>query len=642
MRSTFNLASAAMAVAALLLGGTAPTTAQKAVFAHYMVATQDYQGDDSTGEQKIAAYEKEIQQAQAVGIDGFALNAGAWSNQDYYVRYSSEIFEAAYRLNSGFKLMFSADMCCGNSMADVEDMVRRFANNSRYKAVYYQRNGKYVLSTFAGDNQGASFWQSLKSDLTNGANPSTYNNTTALSTATGVSSSAPLPIFLLPAFFWGSETPTASSIQAGFDQYQSIIDGSFYWGIAGIPGQGTSPDQIPSSRSFASVVHGGGKQYMAPICFQFWGANANRYYEYSGYGGMRWMWLDAINVSHPDLVEIITWNDFIEGTYVSPIDDPNKYPNANYLNDTGIPLGTLGYFHSHSGATDFLKYYIQWYKTGVQPAINADQIFWAYRTQSKGTTASNNTPNIGTIYGPLADNVYVSANLTSAAQLKVNAGAGAQIFNLQAGYNEIAVEFVAADQKPTFELDRNGTPVLSATGADPIQSAPQYNDFYYSAGDVQASSAKPLAAALQINAGGGAVAPFAADSGASGGNSFSSGAAIDLSTAANPAPAAVYQSCRWAPSFNYTLGSLTPNMTYTVRLHFAELTWTTEGARIFNVAANGTTVLSSFDVFAAAGGQNRAVTRQFTASANGSGQIVLSFTNNGPDNPMVSGIEVLP
>jgi hypothetical protein len=66
------------------------------------------------------------------------------------VRYSSEIFEAAYRLQSGCKLMFSADMCCGNGMADVEDMIRRFANNNRYQGLYYKRDDKYMLTTFAG------------------------------------------------------------------------------------------------------------------------------------------------------------------------------------------------------------------------------------------------------------------------------------------------------------------------------------------------------------------------------------------------------------------------------------------------------------------------------------------------------------
>jgi glycosyl hydrolase family 71 len=63
-------------------------------------------------------------------------------------------------------------------------------------------------------------------------------------------------------------------------------------------------------------------------------------------------------------VEIITWNNFIDGSYVSPIDDPNKYPFANFLDTTGVPSSTLGYFHSHQGATALLPYFIRWYKTG--------------------------------------------------------------------------------------------------------------------------------------------------------------------------------------------------------------------------------------------------------------------------------------
>jgi len=76
-------------------------------------------------------------------------------------------------------------------------------------------------------------------------------------------------------------------------------------------------------------------------------------------------------------------------------------------------------------------------------------------------------------------------------------------------------------------------------------------------------------------------------------------------------------------------------------LHFAELTWTAAGQRKFNVAINGTNVLTGFDIFAAAGGRNRAITEQFTATANASGQIIIGFSQGGADNPEVSGIEVL-
>jgi glucan endo-1,3-alpha-glucosidase len=83
-------------------------------------------------------------------------------------------------------------------------------------------------------------------------------------------------------------------------------------------------------------------------------------------------------------VEIITWNDFVEGSYASPIDDPNKYANANFL-----PITYTGYYHSHYAFTDLLKYYIQWYKTGSQPAITQDSVYWFYRTQSMNYNSAN-------------------------------------------------------------------------------------------------------------------------------------------------------------------------------------------------------------------------------------------------------------
>jgi len=485
--------------AAMLLNLASPhAQAQRTVFAHYMVTNQDYQGDtDSTQEAKIAAYEREIQQAQAAGIDGFALNVGGWLNQAYYIRYSAQMFEAAERLNNGFKLMFSADMCCGNGVNDVEDMMRRFANDARYSQVYFKHNGAFVLTTFSGESLGVAAWQQIRSDLANGSNPSKTTEPTALAEVSGAPNNAPLPIFLVPAFFWSGEVPTQSQVQAGFNQWSSTIDGSFYWGIAGVPGSGGSLDQIHSSEAYASVVHGGGKLYMAPVALQFWGANANRYFEYSGASGMRKMWMDAINVSHPDWVEIITWNDFIEGSYVSPIDDPNKYANANYLNSTGVPSSTLGYFHSHHAMTDLLPFFISWYKTGSQPAITKDAIYYFYRTQPMSYNAG--TPSVANKYGPVADNIYITSNLTAAATLKVISGGQTTILNLPAGSSDTQTPFLPG-AAPSFELDRNGAAVASGTGTDAIQAAPQYNDYYYSTGDFFSSAQSSAPTAPQLTA----------------------------------------------------------------------------------------------------------------------------------------------
>jgi glucan endo-1,3-alpha-glucosidase len=456
-----------------------------------MLTNQDYQGDaDPTQEKKIAAYEREILQARALGIDGFVLNAGGWLKEPYYVRYAAQMFEAAARLDNGFKLMFSADFCCGNTLADAEDMMRRFANNPRYARVYFKHQDKFVLSTFVGDKFGPSPWAQAKQDLLTGAHPSTASFANALANVSGPPSNAPLPVFLVPAFFWGGELPNRSAIQHGMDDWRSVIDGSFYWGIAGVPGSGGSLDQLASSEAYASVAHAAGKLYMAPVALQFWGANANRYYEYSGGAGMRAMWMDAIRVSHPDWVEIITWNDFIEATYISPIDDPNRYPQANYLTSSGLPLGLEGYFHSHAAAGDLMGYFIQWYKTGKQPAITQDTLFWFYRTQSLNTDAA--IPPVAHKYGPVADVIYLTANLTAPATLRVHSGGRISTIQLTAGSHDVTAPFESGST-PTFELLRGQRTILQGSGHDEIQSAPRFNNYIYSTGELTSSPtpAKP-------------------------------------------------------------------------------------------------------------------------------------------------------
>ena len=458
-----------------------PACAQRMVFAHYMLANQDYVPDDAGSEQVIASYEREIRQAQAIGIDGFALNAGGWSKEPRYIRRASEMFEANYRLHSGFKLLFSADMCCSNDAADVEDMVRRFANNPRYADLYFRKNGRFVVTTFAGSNRGVAFWQQLRLDLVRGLHPSLLEAPGALPIASGVPSSAPLPILLVAAFFWGGELPRSSDIQTGLNDYASVVDGAFYWGIAGVPGLDHPPDQIPSSHAYASVLHATHKLYMAPICFQFWGANAGRYYEYSGYSGMRVLWVDAINVSHPEWIEIITWNDFIEGTYVSPIDDPARYAGANDLGASIAPPSTLNFFHSHRGATDLLAFFIEWYKTGHQPRIKTDRVFWAYRNQL--AYREDDTKSAIKLYGPFTDSLYLTANLTAPAVLHVTIGSVSKSITLPAGSSDTRVPLIAGPP-PHFELLRGATRIAEATGDDPVSATATYPDLYYSTGSM--------------------------------------------------------------------------------------------------------------------------------------------------------------
>ncbi len=146
----------------------------------------------------------------------------------------------------------------------------------------------------------------------------------------------------------------------------------------------------------------------------------------------------------------------------------------------------------------------------------------------------------------------------------------------------------------------------------------------------------------QVNSGGGAASPFVADAYFSGGTTGSTSSAIDTSGVINPAPQKVYQTERWNNN-TYTFPNLIPGTSYKVRLHFAEIAYNAAGVRVFNVSINGTQVLQNFDIFAAAGAEYKAVVREFTATANGAGQIIIQYTNiSGKDNAKSSGIEILP
>jgi beta-glucanase (GH16 family) len=142
------------------------------------------------------------------------------------------------------------------------------------------------------------------------------------------------------------------------------------------------------------------------------------------------------------------------------------------------------------------------------------------------------------------------------------------------------------------------------------------------------------------NAGGG-DASFAADEDFTGGGKATPTTTTISTTSVgvNAAPMAVYQTQRDG-TFTYTIPGMVAGSTHTVLLHFAEIYFNAAGDREFNVAINGTSVLTNFDQFAAAGGKDIAVVKTFTTTANSSGQIVIAFTNGAVNQPSVAGLEI--
>src|SRR5512145_3319974 len=144
---------------------------------------------------------------------------------------------------------------------------------------------------------------------------------------------------------------------------------------------------------------------------------------------------------------------------------------------------------------------------------------------------------------------------------------------------------------------------------------------------------------VSINVGGSAAGNFTADQYYSGGSTYTNNATIDMSQiTSNPPPVAIFNTERYG-AMTYTIPSRTPGSAQTVTLYFAETYVTAAGQRRFNVSINGVGVLSNFDIYATAGGQNRAIAQAFNTTANSNGQVVIQFTAV-TENPKINGITV--
>ena len=114
-----------------------------------MVCIPTYGGNSS-----VADFQREIRDAQAAGIDGFALNCGGWTlREPHYKRRVLLMYRAAQEMETGFKLFLSADYATGLTSEETRDMVESFRTHPNQ----FRHEGKPVLSTFGGGTAQTDF-----------------------------------------------------------------------------------------------------------------------------------------------------------------------------------------------------------------------------------------------------------------------------------------------------------------------------------------------------------------------------------------------------------------------------------------------------------------------------------------------------
>ncbi len=441
-------------------------TAPKFVFAHYMVCNRDYGGS-------VAGYERDIQDAEAAGINGFALNCGSWNGGNYKGDVGS-LFQAAKAVSpdGSFKLFFSADMT-GLSYSEVVQMMTAYAFHPNYWCITQTTGGttvsRPVLTTWGGE--GGSWngptttsvktrWQSLVLSPLKAAGINTYF----------------MPFFFMTTAsgtqYAGSNPGTVSAEVSGL--LSGLTDGFFYASSVGCPIDPAQGNVFAGAEAYAAGLKSAGLGTMGSVSPQYWGSKqtsiGRRYMEYFGGEGLTAQWTSIINVQKPDWVECFTWNDFDESTYFSPIDDVNKYwPYTVHP--------ALGYYKSHAGALKLNQYFINWYKSGVKPAVTNDSMYCFYRTHPKNAVATNDP--LGPIYwfiGDCEDDIYVTTILTAPATLVVTTGSQTVTLPVGAGLQNTRVPFKVGAQ--AFQIRRGSQTVISQIG-EPIIAVPAQLNFNY-------------------------------------------------------------------------------------------------------------------------------------------------------------------
>jgi glucan endo-1,3-alpha-glucosidase len=381
-----------------------------------------------------------IQIAQNAGIDGFVLNtapsldpaggiSGAIGTQ------LANAFQAAGELGSSFKLFIAFDYLGAGKpwqQTDVISVLQLYANDPSY----FRYGGRAYVSTFEGTGNIGD-WAAIKSAVSGG-------------------------IFFVPD--WTSLGPAGITAQLG------LIDGAFSWDM-----WPSGPEDITDASDLAWKAALAGKHFMMGVSPWF-------YTNLPGYS-KTWVWRgddmwhtrwDQVANVQPDMVQIVTWNDYGESHYIGPIvasgipqDAAGNADARPYVN--GMP---------HDHWRDLLPYYIASFKSGgTVPAVTNEKLQYWYRlTPAAAGSSGSVTGGNGPTFPPaevVQDNIFFTALVNAPATVSVQIGSNAptQFQATSAGINHFSQPFNGQTGNVTLSIQRNGQLVLMGTG-EAIQAQP--------------------------------------------------------------------------------------------------------------------------------------------------------------------------
>ncbi|KAL3495713.1 glycoside hydrolase [Aspergillus germanicus] len=413
------LATLAYALPVLALPGasTELVTRQdsnKYVTAHFMVGiVEHYTLDD---------WKEDMELAKEIGIDAFALNCA--SIDKYTDPQLALAYEAAEAVN--FKVFISFDFAywSNGDSPRITSIMQKYANHPGQ----FQYGGAALVSTFVGDSFN---WTPVKSAVQH-------------------------PLFAVPMIQDPAWSGTANTgIDGAFSWYAWPTDG----GNSIIPGPMTT---VWDDRYLKSL---GNKAYMAPVSPWFSTHFNTKNWVFICEEQITIRWQQMLEMQ-PELIEIISWNDYGESHYIGP------YSAAH--SDDGSAQWTKDF--PHDAWRIISKPYIAAYKAGAhEPVVDYEQLVYWYRPTPKEVTCTKDPLGKPNGYQMLSDSIFVTTLLTEPATLTVWSG-NREAVSVEVGAGIVTSRVPMGVGVQYFEVSRNGyTFIWGEGGMDVVDHCDYYN-----------------------------------------------------------------------------------------------------------------------------------------------------------------------
>ena len=187
-------------------------------------------------------------------------------------------------------------------------------------------------------------------------------------------------------------------------------------------------------------------------------------------------------------------SDLVRGLWATAIGDGADWAFINtwsdYSEQAQAPSTGIGYAHF-----DLEAYYTQWFKTGRQPEIKRDVLYYFYRNQHSTTVPAHG--KVWKLFPPWVDpatlhaqdDIELLAFLKAPGELTIQAGDQTYSMKAPAGITSFKAPLPPGKSlTPVFSLIRDGKTIVSRAGQYPILDKIEYANMLYHSGVIAAAA----------------------------------------------------------------------------------------------------------------------------------------------------------